>query len=249
MNTNLPIDTKPSYLANDMRTVDRFLLRRERCDWALRWIRSCPACGSVWPPIDTLCLSCWEKLFKIVNSCDTARDLNYPFPVYSLFTWKPENDFLLRPLISGMKGGLAVGACSHLIEYFEQARVLYHNDNQLLFVYPPSAHGGRDHAWLLAQLLARKHQTGPAKTFDRKLSQGVRKERVAQKARSAVSRSEIRYQPMENFTRPGRPVVFVDDVITTGSTAMAAYLALGDPNDFAVWTLVSRPKLAGKSRI
>jgi predicted amidophosphoribosyltransferase len=44
------------------------------------------------------------------------------------------------------------------------------------------------------------------------------------------------------------PFAFVDDVITSGSTAMAAYLALGDPDYFEAWTLVCRPKLAGKSR-
>jgi predicted amidophosphoribosyltransferase len=41
-----------------------------------------------------------------------------------------------------------------------------------------------------------------------------------------------------------RTIVLVDDVMTSGATALAAYMALGDPQLFEVWTIANRPKLA-----
>ena len=46
-----------------------------------------------------------------------------------------------------------------------------------------------------------------------------------------------------------RAAIFADDVITTGATALAAYMALGDPPSFEVWTLACRPKLARPARV
>lgn len=40
-------------------------------------------------------------------------------------------------------------------------------------------------------------------------------------------------------------IVFVDDLITSGATAMAAQKALKSSVDFEVWTIARRPKLAG----
>lgn len=38
-------------------------------------------------------------------------------------------------------------------------------------------------------------------------------------------------------------VHFVDDVLTTGSTALAAWQALGHPRHFTVWSLIYRSRL------
>jgi len=42
--------------------------------------------------------------------------------------------------------------------------------------------------------------------------------------------------PGKTFTN----VIFVDDVITTGATARAAWLSLGRPERFVVWSLARR---------
>lgn len=65
--------------------------------------------------------------------------------------------------------------------------------------------------------------------------------------RTAIERSERRFllkDPRTNQNACRGPFLFADDVITTGSTAIAAYMALGDPSDFEVWTMVNRPRLA-----
>jgi predicted amidophosphoribosyltransferase len=40
----------------------------------------------------------------------------------------------------------------------------------------------------------------------------------------------------------GRKIILVDDIVTTGSTALAARKALGDPRDFEVWCLFRRAR-------
>lgn len=151
-------------------------------------------------------------------------------------------------MLRGLKGGLSFAAALQLIE-----RLALNGANPLeapIFVHPPSRTGRRDHAWLLAQLLARQWQfaTGPALSL-RFTEQHLL---TAQKSKSAADRSLLRYQSLENLSK-SRSFVFVDDIITTGSTAMAAFMALGEPERFSVFAIVSRPKrraqLAGKSGI
>jgi predicted amidophosphoribosyltransferase len=224
---------------------DRQLLNRARADRVLRWFRSCAICKSFVPPIDLLCKDCWELLCDEMNDGETALQPGYPFPVYSLLTWTPKNDHLIRPFIYAFKGGRAAGPAGFLIE-----QLTYRCDEVGLespvFVYPgPTKKNQLDHSWLIAQKMARYWET----TAFQLTKDPTQME--SQKKRSARDRSMRRFQPVVlgdaervGFSNEEINWVFVDDVITTGSTAMAAYMALGDPKDFEVWTLVSRPKLA-----
>jgi predicted amidophosphoribosyltransferase len=80
--------------------------------------------------------------------------------------------------------------------------------------------------------------------------------RKSQKSQDLAERAECRFQLRVDrqtvqdllASSPG-PIVFVDDVITSGATAMAAYMALEDPSRFEVWTLANRPKLARQTGI
>ncbi len=222
--------------------------RTLKFDRVLRWLRSCAVCGSLKPPIDHVCEACEEKLLKLANTGSALLQPDYPFPVYSLFTWNEDTASLLRPFLHGFKRGWALQAAWSWAVRHSSERSAFGRLAQPRFVVPPaSIVGQRDHAYALAQAFARQWGSEEPLAF-RWLNAP---EGRGQKHLSASERAERRFQPLgtcENL-QASRSLVFIDDVVTTGSTAMAAYMALGDPESFEVWTLACRPKLAGKSAI
>jgi predicted amidophosphoribosyltransferase len=222
------------------------LIRRKKLDSILRWLRSCACCQSFLPPIDLVCKECEAR---VSLNRDRVLRSGYPFPVYSLFEWSEESAALIKPLIYGMKGGYAYRSAhlltSELIFKLSATRQGIHTPR---FVYPgSSSHRKRhDHAWLLAHLLAEQWRVeAPLRLEFESKAEGN------QKLRSQEERSKRRFQLPEGLSplRTNERWVFVDDVITSGSTAMAAFMALGDPEEFEVWALACRPKLAGISGI
>ena len=76
---------------------------------------------------------------------------------------------------------------------------------------------------------------------------------LQQKNKSRKQRFVVSFQWAENITAEdfrskieNYRVIFVDDVLTTGSTARSAWKTLGKPKDFAVWTLVQRSLSCGE---
>lgn len=177
------------------------------------------------------------------NRGANLRQSGYPFPVYSLFTWTNSNDRLIRPLSYGFKRGLAFRAAQALALNLLHEVSCHRQLSSPWLVHPGGAQ--RDHSWLLAQVLVRL--LGPVEAQS---VVGLRKEESVeggpQKLKSASARRSRRFVYEEKFSGRRLSWVFVDDVITTGSTAQAAYEALGEPESFEVWALICRPKLAGK---
>jgi len=271
--------------------------RRLFADRCLGWVRSCAACGFFLPPVAVLCPSCWNRLDAFQNRGECLRRTDYPFPVYSLFTWNGDTNPWLKPLITGLKGGRAAIVLSELAERLAFERSLHGPLRDPVFL-PPARYpeGRQDHAWAFSWAIARVWQKDPVDVLgfaksaeaesegdDEGKGRGKGKGRdpwwnwgswssqsaASQKALSAGERRQRRFVLRKDFhaeairheheqdERAGpsiecyaqKTVVFVDDVITTGSTAMAAYIALGDPENFEVWTLAHRPKLAGSTGV
>jgi predicted amidophosphoribosyltransferase len=211
---------------------------RRHADKAIRWFRSCATCGSISVPIDLLCERCWLALSTQLNRAEATLQPAYPFAVHSLLTWTPEEPWI-RDLLRGFKRGHAVSAAgtfARLMSDFE------HQTERPVFVVPPSSDGKLDHSSVLGIALCKFFPYSQLLV----LQNSPFEKQGAQKEKTATERASRRFLAVyPSGEAPNAEFVFVDDVITSGSTAMAAYMALGDPPIFQSWTLVSRPKLAG----
>ncbi len=105
------------------------------------------------------------------------------------------------------------------------------------FTPPPRKKNKLDHAGEFASALS---QIWGAQVKDLRRTQ-LRP--TQQKKRSLKERKELRF--LQESVSSDQTAIFVDDVITSGATAQAAFEALGRPRDYEVWTVACRPKLAG----
>lgn len=109
---------------------------------------------------------------------------------------------------------------------------------KICLVTPPSRNGKKDHAFLLAERLSNKMQVpmGPKLIHVRSdlgRHQRQKNKRERREIVFEVCKDSRVMQGAENY-------FFVDDVITTGGTALAAWRALGSPKNFEILTLARR---------
>jgi predicted amidophosphoribosyltransferase len=124
------------------------------------------------------------------------------------------------------------------------------SSRQYLLIPAPSRQGNKDHAYYFVQALT---QAGVGFELYNCLSRvealGSQKKRTrSQRERTAMEWAENFTQGDFNAKSAGKHIIFVDDVVTTGSTARAAWRTLGKPRDFAVWALAQRGLSCGASK-
>lgn len=120
--------------------------------------------------------------------------------------------------------------------------------NWLLIVPPSVQIRGDGHASELARELSRLagNEFPDFPVFQRQ-SKSIIERAIAQKAKNRIERLEAEMslfsglsgQAKERILR-SEGFIFVDDVIVTGSTAIAAWKALGKPRNFEAWAMVWR---------
>ncbi len=199
-----------------------------------RYIRCCAVCGKYYPPNQWLCSFCWRYLEKEYLSFIDVYRVEKTLPHLRLFDWKDDNHYFLQKFINSLKQGGPFFVFRRMgLESFSRFihRSLWSKKIKPVFIPAPAREKHfKDHAYLLAESL-RFHFGGELRPLLIKKDQ-----HSSQKLKLKRERSSIEFLST-GVLKPRETVVFVDDVLTTGSTARSAYKALNRPKNFFIFTL------------
>lgn len=235
--------------------------KMELSSWKMKWesatarlLSRCRACGLSLG--DSRCPLC-ERCRRIAQNAAAEHGswlvASEPFPIRALFLWNDRDEAVspvLRSLVLSAKTDPTWDHVEWICGQFlirmgaSEGRV-----EKLRFVNPPGRSGNweADHsgkiAYRLAELTAQRHRL--------EMFKGLCGEVSAQKELRVEERLERRFKVLETVKQvcgdqehedqehDGDEFqwIFVDDVVASGGTARAAWLALGRPRNFEVWAI------------
>lgn len=219
-------------------------------------LRSCLYCGSLDRHADGLCEVCSADLWSWQEDGELFSQDIEGMKVHSLFHWIPGEQEVLSRLVRALKGPGGEELWKFYAEEFWRRQLPSYLDSRIppLILVPSPAlvvknkGGGRDHAWLFAEGLAEASGGGLYPWLQRNSQTTQRRKNREARRRTALKWNEAFTWAEFQQKTVGKQIVFVDDIVTTGSTALAAWRCLGKPRDFAVWALAQRGLSCGASR-
>ncbi|QDK39506.1 ComF family protein [Bdellovibrio sp. NC01] len=208
----------------------------------------CLYCGSLQGTKALLCERCARQLEYYEHEQGLFHYNEAPYPIFALYEWNPGQSDLLSSTVLALKQGQRREAWNHYAQKFSQKRMALNMtpSKKIRFVPAPSSSGHKDHAFAHAEALA-KHFSGEVVPCLKKLK------KKSQRGGNRQQRQRLRLGLDEKYSEVSKDStdtlwVFVDDILTTGSTAHAAYEVLGSPTHFEVWVLGRRSLSCGASR-
>lgn len=213
--------------------------------WLSGYVRVCPICYGKTDSTRFLCLTC-ERFAKLRQYKQWAR-VQDGTPILSLYRWTEREHEFFRLFAASLKGGgpqpiFEPFAAELLTLRAELRKPIEKTIGRpwLIVPAPGGGHGHRDHAEELAWNIAKLSRATYLPCLKR-VGQG------AQKTKSLAQRWSAQRLGLRGTAKLSADslYIFVDDIVTTGSTAAYAYKCLGKPPHFEIWTLFNRPRLRG----
>ena len=213
----------------------------------------CISCESVTFNKFQLCQRCSDSFFKICRQNDSNTEASEFHSVFtleqqnfirlSLFDWSKNNDQFCRNLILSLKNSgpqnfwtLAASLMAHKIRKQIGAAIERYK------ILPCPLKGDKlctnNHALQFAKALSLEIQIPMIANLLCFEAQSL-----GQKVLTKQQRFKRKAIPIYPLERKYPYILFVDDVITTGASALASYKALIKPKEFIICSLAHRPLL------
>ena len=216
------------------------------------FFRSCAVCHLSAPPIFWICSYCHKKLQnQFLPIRDRIRQQNDNTHI-RLLDWRKDNHSFIGSFIYSLKNqsaGVILSKIalelSYSYIYREEKNQIGKNKAQKSSIYsssvlvpaPPSQNSKKktDHAFHLAEKLSSVLKI-PVQTLNlQNLSVALKQKQMAK-----TERKKRRFIVQNANLFLDKKIIFIDDVLTTGATARAVYLALNKPKNFLILTLAWR---------
>lgn len=205
-------------------------------------LNSCLNCGSFGVRKSLLCRFCETQLLES-EFCGLELSSEKNLRVYSLFDWAPQQSNALSSLLLALKGPKTQKAWREWALHFWLQRAPYLSTyKKIIFIPAASSDGVRDHALHFAQAFA-DMSGGEILNILEKATKAHQRDRNRDQRNGVTIRSHVKIAAKSTEIL----YILVDDVLTTGSTALASYLALESPKNFEVWVLAKRSLSCGVS--
>lgn len=198
----------------------------------------CPYCGSLKIKYDSKLDYCDFCEQNILSQVKLQKENN----IQSLIRWESGKNNLISQFIGHLKGERREKQWKYLANKMAQQIRLGNIENSVI-IYPPSK-SDNDHAALFAKESSKILSIPALSIFayeDRKIEQKKMSKKDRLKLQLTLKREVIRNKHVIDKLLSSH-VIFIDDVLTTGATARAAFEAIPKPQSFTIVVLANRIK-------
>jgi predicted amidophosphoribosyltransferase len=194
------------------------------------YFRNCNHCGRSFFKINFFCKPCWEKLERHKVSFNSKIYKTPEVLVRCLYTWSAKES-IVGDLIRGLKGGTPL----EILELLAKDLSFMHSSkpHSIVVPVPSSKVGAKDHAYILAKCISQE--------LNLPFWDGLEwvNKSTNQKFLNKTERFVSQMKKTKELNRKLN-VILIDDLVTTGATALAARKVLKGPNPIEVWSLACR---------